>query len=198
MVEPLSLIKSFKTAQTLTKYIESGHIVENIVGDITLKAAVDSLINAKDSGSTTNCVNHVWSAINHLETSLSAHTTITDSHTKADSYIVAKQARYDLARNKGRYVCCLLAICYVYVGDKGLAHSKLDKAISLGKDRYQSDSIRGMLGDLALKVATGAPQATLLAFTGGGSLRKITSDPFYDEYLHGISDTDIQELRSQF
>jgi hypothetical protein len=141
-MDVMTLINVAKNTQAISAFVSGSGLkeaVSMIVGDVHLEAARFAL---ETSQIAINPRDRINSAVTHLE---AAHVSFTMVHRRADN-IAAKS--FDVhtiacAADKDVWVCCLMALCYVALGEECAVKKCLtlaDKAFDNGRlDNYWDD-----------------------------------------------------------
>lgn len=182
MVDPGSVIRTICFAKSIVDFIESGHFVESLIGDITLEAAQQSLIDAQKTQSKRGYDDHINHALGQLKISSKAYWKVIEE-TESTHFIVMRMSpqkalKLRLIGPRFHYVSCLIATCYAYLREKELCASYLKKAFLIDDEAsgvYSLSNSHNKIGTIAGKI--------------GGMGR----DPFFNYFkaLHSIDFTDL-------
>ena len=142
----MQLLDKMRVAKSLADFVEGGGFA-SVFAEIGLQAAATALERvaaAKDWNS------QIWSAINHLEMAEASLTNALKRHRILGWVRVVRMAELD---DRRRYVRCILAVAYTYVGEYNLAGRLLVNVRSIGLDELKDDSAEGFFTPLARGLA---------------------------------------------
>lgn len=121
-----TIVSAVQSYNSVCKFVTGGELLEAVstIGDIELEAARLALDGSRMAR---NPEAQVWSAINHLQTALIAyrkgHKNLSTGFKKNLSY-----SSTTVVLRKLRWVSCLMAVCYLYVGEIELAKDAVKAA----------------------------------------------------------------------
>ena len=173
----VSLVHAASSMNSIINFIEGASFLEalSVIGDNELKAAKQAMQNV---GKAQDKKRDVTLAVGHLQSAHTAYRSIWQQ-TLASFTGNTKLVTLGLAVDKDRYVSCLMALCYVYLGEFQLAQDYVAfakealQALQLVADRqtdgeFATTFIVSMLRE-PIKLIRGAkekiPSADMKAFS---------------------------------
>lgn len=191
-MNPQSLVESITVIPSLAKFVEAGSLSDLIlsnIGDVALDAARNSLKDAKIASSSKSYREQVAGAITQLGIGLSAQVKIIDSFQGASMMSHLKRIRYQVARGKAHYICCLVAICHTYLEEPVLRDKYLNLATKYLSHRPTIPPGIAGIGIGSVLFATFIPQAASVI----AHVDELDS-PFYN-YHEFVAEQDTQKLK---
>jgi hypothetical protein len=146
----LDLLATIKAAKTLSSFVEGGALGEAL-SDAGLRAAHDALEKVPDAMADGQ---QVWSAINHLEFADAALAQLFAR--RGEALLWSRRIRFWELVGKRRYILCLMAVCYRYVGEEKLARRALWTSLhdeEWGTVPEEEGSVPRVLGLWAVQLA---------------------------------------------
>ena len=160
------LVKAGETIESITQFVEGGTLLSilDAIGDIHFAAAKETLRNARHAADTKA---EYRSAKDHLIVARNVYRKMWQSTTVGGiiqeiTAIAARSRPYDMEC----VTCCLIALCYEYLGDRKLSAQYLDTAGEVIEardrleDRYMTsglDAIHHIPTRVALGLTIGIP-----------------------------------------
>lgn len=170
------LVQAGKHANTLASWLESGSLAD-LLADVEFEAARASLSKARLA---IDAKSQVWNAVGHLETCYQSLLNIVKSHRWWHNTSLIRNARTRQARDKARFVLCLIAACYSYLGERKLCEQHLDQIKNIPE---MDEGILGAVVGLGTAMTVGPFQALYGATTDKG------------EVSYNVSELQVDELR---
>jgi hypothetical protein len=133
-----TIVSAAQSYNSVCKFVTSGELYEavSVIGDTELEAAqlaLDSSRIARDPKA------QVWAAITHLQTAFTAYR---NSHQRLSTGFKKNLSvlGIEIVLRKLRWVSCLMAVCYVYVGEIELAKEAVKCAREAKRQLQESDA----------------------------------------------------------
>ncbi len=140
----ISLLKAAASAKSLMKFIEGGGVAD-VIADTNLAAAKISLNKTNFAN---NSREQVLISVGQLETALAAvaNQSATSPGLKAGD--VRMMGRDHQLADQHRMICCLISLCYRYLGEDELCRRQFE--IAMNPPERQGVDVLGMVGFLSL------------------------------------------------
>jgi hypothetical protein len=164
----MDLILALKTASSVKAFVERGALEEALAA-VDISAAEEAMRKVSLAGDRRG---QVWSAINHLEGADEALRRVTSK--RMLRYVDGMKVEDALA--KRRYVLCLMAVCYQYLGETRLSGETLDRAADNTEFNRLPSPLEGLTNVPAFVVR----------------VTKSRSDSIYDDIFPKV---DVEEVR---
>lgn len=149
----MELLAKMRVAKSLTDFVEGGGFA-SVFAEIGLQAAATALeraTTAKDWNA------QIWSAINHLEM---AEAGLTNALKRYRMLLWVRPGRIGELDERRRYIRCILAVAYSYVGEYGLARGLLRNVQDFNIDEFKDNSEEGLFTALARNLVFAANPLT--------------------------------------
>ncbi len=180
----VKLLDAVKNAKSLIAFIESPDKWVYELGDIELEAAKNSFLKVNSSDDKRG---QIWSCIGHLESSYEAYKRVSTS--QINQTTCNGIVNISRAETKAKFVLCLMAVCYCYLGEKTNCKNSLMQAEKPFED-YK-------IGKISLWMLSGAVNPFVAADVVSAFGRGLAGAFKKDAGLYDISEDGMEVFKKQ-